>query len=144
MASKPDLRKLSKNRLEEAKILLKSGKYDGAKYLCGYAVEHALKLQICKNMNWDSYPPNNQGKEVFGDNLKSFKTHDPETLLLLSGKRKSVYNDSNALAAWDVLKEWDSEIRYEISPKTKIEVRTETKAMVNAAEKILRFLSLIT
>ena len=39
---------LAAARLEDAKVLLASGRYDGAVYMCGYAVEIALKARICR------------------------------------------------------------------------------------------------
>lgn len=142
MTTLKDLRELSKERLEEASILLQKHKYEGAKYLCGYAIEHALKLQICKTLKWKSYPPKNPTSESFGENLKSFRTHNPETLLLLSGRHKEVYNKKGMLAVWDVLKVWNSEIRYEINPQTKIQMRGEVTTMIEAAKKMLRFLDI--
>lgn len=134
-------------RLLEAATLLKADHCDGAKYLCGFSIEHALKLQICKTLNWDNYPPLKPGasvdKEDFDPHLKSFKIHDLQALLLLSGKFKELTNNGNLSASWDTLKtSWSSEIRYQISNKTKKQLRQETKDMIEAAKSILTFLKI--
>ncbi|NLJ29092.1 MAG: HEPN domain-containing protein [Deltaproteobacteria bacterium] len=43
-----DLRKIAQARFKDADVLLKAWRYDGAIYLCGYAIELALKARICK------------------------------------------------------------------------------------------------
>jgi HEPN domain len=43
-------------RLEDAKTLLSAGRFDGASYLCGYAVEVALKARICRVLSWPDFP----------------------------------------------------------------------------------------
>jgi HEPN domain-containing protein len=42
-----DVEEIARARLQDADILLTSERYDGAIYLCGYAVELALKARIC-------------------------------------------------------------------------------------------------
>jgi HEPN domain-containing protein len=82
-----DLRKIAKGRLVDADVLFQAGRYDGAIYLCGYAVEIALKARICRTLKWPGYPSNFTG-------YLSFKTHNLDILLHLSGveaKIKSKY-----------------------------------------------------
>jgi hypothetical protein len=138
------LRKLSRERLAESSVLLAANYCDGAKYICGYAVESALKHRIAKSLNWKSYPPENpaqSGNPGF-KGLESFRTHDPEILLMLTGKYKEVYSDPGLLAAWNLLKSWNSEIRYEISPKTPTQLQAEVSNMIAAAKQIVRFLGI--
>ena len=45
-----ELRKIAKARLKDAEALLAAHRYDGAIYLCGYAVELALKARICQTL----------------------------------------------------------------------------------------------
>ena len=74
-----ELRKLSLNRLEEAKCLHKNGFYDSAIYIAGYSIELALKSVICKKLEWTNYTPN----ALRGETAKAFKSHDFLTLSLL-------------------------------------------------------------
>ena len=50
MATTTELRALARARLKEAQILFAAKRYDAATYLCGYAVEMALKARICKTL----------------------------------------------------------------------------------------------
>jgi len=43
-----ELDKLAQARLDDAQALLAANRYDGATYLCGYAVEMALKARTCR------------------------------------------------------------------------------------------------
>jgi len=84
-----ELKKLARSRLQESEILFSNRKYDAAVYLCGYAIELALKARICKTLKWSQFP----GASI--KNPQTFKTHHLETLLGLSGienKVKLVYH----------------------------------------------------
>jgi len=50
--SRSDLQKIARARLRDADVLYRAQRYDGAIYLCGYAVEIALKARICKALAW--------------------------------------------------------------------------------------------
>ena len=51
-----ELKKLVSARLKDAEVLYKGKRYDGAVYLCGYAVELILKAKICKTLRWPEFP----------------------------------------------------------------------------------------
>jgi hypothetical protein len=74
------LEKLAQARLEDAEVLFKATRYDGSIYLCGYAVELALKARICKTLGWSGFPST---RSEFS-NYQSFKTHNLDVLLRLS------------------------------------------------------------
>jgi HEPN domain-containing protein len=50
------LRNIAAARLEDARQLFVAGRFDGAAYLCGYAVELALKARICDTLAWSEFP----------------------------------------------------------------------------------------
>jgi HEPN domain-containing protein len=56
MIDRAELRKIARERLNDAKELLKAGRYDSAIYLGGYVVEIALKSRICKILKWKGFP----------------------------------------------------------------------------------------
>ena len=56
MISVAELDNIARARIEDAKALLTAGRFDGATYLCGYAVEVALKARICRSLNWTEFP----------------------------------------------------------------------------------------
>jgi hypothetical protein len=51
-----ELKRLAADRLKDAQSLLKAKRYNGAIYLCGYAVELALKARICQTLKWADFP----------------------------------------------------------------------------------------
>ena len=98
-----DLRNNAAAKLQDAEVLFNNGRYDGAKYLCGYAVELSLKAKICDTLSWSKYPPT----EKF---LQGFKIHHLDTLLLLTGRADTI--NQTCFSEWAVVKTWDPEMRY--------------------------------
>ena len=86
MISIAELRKIVSARLRDAEVLHQGGRFDGAVYLCGYAVELALKARICKTLKWSGFPSTNS--EFQG--LQSFKTHRLDLLLSLFGQEAKI------------------------------------------------------
>src|SRR5215212_6306727 len=101
-----DLRKIAKARLVDADVLFRAGRYDGAIYLCGYAVEIALKARICQALKWTGYPSTSKGFEGY----QSFRTHDLVILLHLSGVESKI--KSKYFAEWSIVATWKSDVRY--------------------------------
>jgi HEPN domain-containing protein len=60
MTTKNELRTLARARLKEAQILFEAKRYDAATYLCGYAVELALKARICQTLKYTHFPETNK------------------------------------------------------------------------------------
>ena len=87
-------------------MLLATGRFDGAVYLCGYAVEIALKARICHTLAWQGYP--STSKEFEG--YQSFRTHDLDVLLHLSAAETTI--KTKHLAEWSVVATWDPSARY--------------------------------
>lgn len=116
--------------LEDAKVLFAHSRLDGAFYICGYVVELGLKVSICKTLGWEGYP---ESKREF-EGLTSFKTHDLEMLLHLSGCEKSI--KENYFAEWSVVTNWDTEIRYSSEKRNSEQV----ELMLKASEKLLDIL----
>jgi HEPN domain-containing protein len=102
-----DLLKIAEARLKDAETLLANQRYDGAIYLCGYAVEIALKARICRTLNWSGYPST---KNEF-KSYSSFKTHDLNVLLHLSGRESNI--KLNFLAEWSAVAQWEPSARYQ-------------------------------
>jgi len=103
-----DIEKIAKARLKDAKVLADARRYEGAMYLCGYAVELGLKARICRTLEWTGFPST---KNEF-KGYSSFKTHDLDVLLHLSGIEKRIKKE--LLAEWSIVAEWDPESRYNV------------------------------
>jgi hypothetical protein len=101
---------------------------DGAAYLCGYAVEMALKARLCRTLKWTGFPET--AAEFKG--LQSIKTHDLEILLRLSGVEGRV--KTKLMVEWSLVLGWDPEKRYQTTGQF-----TEQQAndMIAAATKLL-------
>ena len=106
MLKTQELDDIAKARLDDAEVLFKAGRHDGAVYLCGYAVELGLKAKICKTLSWSGYPST---KAEF-QNLQSLKTHSLDVLLTLSGVEAKV--KTNCLKEWSAVAAWEPEVRY--------------------------------
>ena len=117
--------------LEDGKSLLNAGRFDGANYVCGYAVEIGLKARICRTLKWAGFP--NNPKE-FSD-YRSFQTHKLDILLHLSGKEDQI--KENYFPDWNVVAAWETESRYAL-----VGTMTQAKAqkMITAAEALLEAL----
>ena len=109
MLTPTDLRTIAQARLQDAHILLTNGRYDGAGYICGYAVELTLKARICDTLNWPGFP---QTAKEFA-NYTSFKTHNLNVLLSLSG-REQIIKQSH-LVDWSFVRQWNPEDRYRVA-----------------------------
>ena len=106
MISKNELRKIARARLKDAEILCKNRRYDGAVYLCGYAIETILKARICQTLKWFGFPSTNTEFKSY----QSFKVHDLDILLSLSGLETKI--KTRFLTEWSDIATWDPEVRY--------------------------------
>ena len=129
MISISELRKLARARLADAEALLNAGRLDGAAYVCGYVVELTLKARICKTLKWPGYP---ETRSEF-EKLLSFKTHDLEILLRLSGRDR--YTRVKLFAEWTAFSGWTPEDRYNAVGSVS---RGDVELMVGAAHTLFR------
>jgi HEPN domain-containing protein len=106
MIDRDELRRIAQARLEDAEVLLRASRYDGAIYVCGYAVELALKARICETLNWSGYPST---RAEFQD-YQTLRTHDLNVLLRLSGIEDRIKTDF--AAEWRTAATWNPEARY--------------------------------
>ena len=131
MISTKDLRAIARARLRDAQALLRARRFDGAYYLCGYAIELALKARICRTLKWSGFPESAQ--EFKG--LQSVKTHDLEVLLRFSGVEDRVR--TKHVLEWSEVTRWNPERRYQaIGAST----AREAAFMVKCVERLLEVL----
>lgn len=128
MIKSSDIKNIAIARLEDSEILFNAQKYDGSFYICGYAIELGLKYRICVTLNWDGYPSTKN--EFTG--YSSFKTHELEVLLRLSGREKII--KSKFFADWNIVVDWDPEDRYE--PIGSIN-KKDARLMINSSRNTL-------
>ncbi len=134
MIATADLHRTAREYLRAAKLLRTRKSYDAAVYLCGYAVEIALKARICKTLKWtDGFPET--GSEF--QRKANLKTHELEALLEFTAIQSKIKNNPVHLKAWSIVNQWKPEQRY--SPRgTKTLV--EADEMIQAVQILLRIL----
>ena len=106
MITTADLKLLASARLKDAQALYSNKRYDAAVYMCGYAVEVALKARICQTLKWPGFPDTRKEFEGYA----SFKTHDLDVLLHLSGIEARIRSSYGL--QWSDGTKWDPEHRY--------------------------------
>ena len=100
------LREMSQKKLDDAVYLYRLSRYDSSIYLCGYAIELALKARICDNLRWNWFP--SESGEFSG--YRSLQTHDLNVLLDFSGVQGRVRSEFSG--AWEIAETWNPELRY--------------------------------
>ena len=127
--SPDDLDVLAQERLEDAQALLAAGRFAGAHYMCGYAMEMKLKSRMCKSHGWSEYPPRT------GERLaQALKTHKLAELLLFTGMRPTITEVHTG--DWSIVEKWDPEQRYTPAAYTE----EQAHAMIAAAEALMAVL----
>lgn len=123
-----ELDRIAQARLDDSKALLVAGRYDGASYLCGYAVEVALKARICRVLNWPEFPSTRGDFEGY----RSFQTHELDVLLHLSGQEQRIKQQN--FRDWNAVSLWNPESRYNVVGTSQ---RADTEAMIQGAQALL-------
>jgi HEPN domain-containing protein len=114
------LRKLAQDRLEDANALLAAGRYHGAVYLSGYALEFALKARICNYLGWKEFDE------------KSLQKHELEFLLRFTGLENS---KELFLTQWSIVSEWNPRMRYNTSDEFQ---EQQARRFVEATEQLIK------
>ena len=107
--TRAEFQQLAELRLEEAQSLLAVGKWDGAHYLAGYAVELGLKSCIIRFlMSNDAFPDKEFSRNCY--------THDIEKLARLANVldelKIAMDAEPELLANWVLARDWSEELRY--------------------------------
>jgi hypothetical protein len=131
--NRAQLRQLAEDRLLGAECLLAGGRWSGAYYLAGYAVECGLKACIMAYVEANG--------AIFQDKKFSEKcwTHDLEELLKLAGLKSAMDADAassaNLFGNWAVVQDWEETSRY--AQKTQAEAQALYNAIANDPDGVL-------
>lgn len=129
-----DFKQLTDIRLKEAKLLLDNAFYDGAYYLCGYAVECGLKACIAKQTRKYDFPDKNLVDRSY--------CHDVEKLLglaELTHPAKDERAKNNDLQAnWNIVIKWNEEGRY--STHDEVEAKLLYSAIADKQNGVLKWI----
>lgn len=141
MISYEELRKIANTRLRDSKILHKNKSYDGALYLCGYAIELSLKSVIAKSLSSTGRPSTSHipsTKEEF-KMVQSITNHDLDQILALVPSNIIQKVKTKYLGDWSLVQRWNPEMRY--SPIRGVAAKKEAGDVIKAAGRILGYLS---
>ena len=131
-----ELQQLAEERAVDAQILLAAGRWSGAYYLAGYAVECGLKACVLIHIERTGI--------IFEDKKYAEKcwTHDLEELLKLANLKPTLDADTAANAAlfanWGVAKVWKETSRYE--QRTQPETQARFDAIDSKPDGVLQWI----
>ena len=106
-----DLQQLADDRVLDAEALLNAGRWSGAYYLAGYAVECALKACIARQTNLHDFPDKTA--------VQKSHTHNLNELLDLAGLKLRLQLDTTPAANPALglngqrVKDWSERARYQ-------------------------------
>jgi len=127
-----DLRKMAREHLRAATILRRSRAYDSAVYLCGYAVEIALKVRICRTLRWQGFP---ESKKEF-ESKASLRVHDLNALLEFTGVQARL-RQQPLRQDWETVQLWNPEQRYRQGGTKTV---ADADDMISATRNLLKVL----
>lgn len=107
--NRKDFQNLARIRLKEALVLLKNEHYEGAYYLCGYAVECGLKACIARKTRMHEFPDKNTVNQSYTHNLSKLTRTAGINLFLGKATEKDKIFENN----WAIVKDWTEKSRYE-------------------------------
>lgn len=120
----------------DSTLLKENARNNGAFYLIGYVIELALKICISNYFLSKHYPPDNFKKN-------HFKIHDYEHLLSFTGLYKEMYSRSNTdllRQNWNIILQWNPEIRYSNVKKSDNELADIFSAIFDENYGVLQWL----
>ena len=133
--NRAELHALTGVRVGDATVLLDSGRYQGAYYLVGYAVECALKACVAKQIREHDFPD----RKLILDSY----THDLAQLLAISGLKPQfearIAADKAFEVNWTTVKDWNETSRYDTTI-TEVKARDLFTAVTDQTHGVLTWL----
>jgi HEPN domain-containing protein len=114
--NRADLQQLAEDRVRDAEALLNAGRWSGAYYLAGYAIECALKACIAKRTGLHDFPERTTVQRSY--------THDLVELLAVAELKGQLKLDTTHAAnpalgaSWQRVKDWSEIARYQQTTET--------------------------
>jgi hypothetical protein len=106
-----DLQKMAEERVADAAALLNAERFQAAYYLCGYAIECALKACIARKVREFDFPDRKVVNDSYVHNLaKLLKVADIDGLLQEEEGRNRLFAKN-----WGIVKDWSETSRYDAS-----------------------------
>jgi hypothetical protein len=132
--NRKELQRLARIRLREARCLFVNGLFDGSYYLCGYALECAIKACIAKQTKRHDFPHKQRVIDSY--------VHDLVKLINTAGLKSDLDHELHTDAAfrlnWGVVKDWNEEARYQEHSQKK--ARDMYQAMTRRHHGVLQWI----
>jgi uncharacterized protein YjaG (DUF416 family) len=133
--NRDELIALCQDRVKDAKVLLNGHRYQGAYYLCGYAVECGLKACIAKQVAKYDFPDKKLANDAY--------THNLASLVKVAGLEPHLGAHATAnptfATNWAVVKDWSEQYRYDRTV-TSAKARDIYAAVTGRSNGILKWL----
>ena len=108
---------LARLRLQDAAVLSQAGRFDGAYYLFGLAVECGLKACICRKTRRYDFPDKDLAQKSYQHDLSKLV----EAAGLVAARDGAMSGDAQFTAYWGIVKDWSIQSRYETTEQSKAE-----------------------
>jgi HEPN domain-containing protein len=115
--NRQELQTLAEERLADARAVLEAGRWDGAYYLAGYAVECALKAYVARQTKEYDFPVKDAGSKFYIHDLEKLCNNARLTQVIEDESRR----DREFGLNWLFVKDWKEEARYETHSRQKAE-----------------------
>ncbi|MBI1901128.1 MAG: HEPN domain-containing protein [Planctomycetia bacterium] len=129
-----ELQRLARTRIKEARRLIAAAEYSGAYYLCGLAVECALKASIAKQTQRHEFPDKRRAQEAWD--------HDLVRLAKVAGLTQAIEHEVQLKTPfgrnWTLVKDWEIESRYNFW--TRDDAKNLYRAIMTRTGGVLRWL----
>jgi HEPN domain-containing protein len=106
-----DLQEMAEERVADAAALLEAQRYQAAYYLCGYAIECALKACIARKTREYDFPDRKLANASYVHNLTKLLKVAPIDGLLQEEEGQNRLFAKN----WGIVKDWSETSRYDAS-----------------------------
>lgn len=134
--NRTEFQALADVRIDEAGVLLVAGKWDGAYYLAGYAVECALKACIAKLTPADDFPDKDKAARAW--------THKLDVLVDVAELEKLRGDEAAANpkfeSYWRLVVKWKEDARYKRTAQP--EAENLCQAVADPQDGVLRWIRL--
>jgi HEPN domain len=131
-----EFRAVALARLLDAQALLRSGRYAGAYYLAGYAVECALKACIARQFHQSDIPRKGLVDRIYVHDLVKLVDLAP---LLKDELDQQLASDPVFDVYWSSAVRWSEQTRY-LAGSTRSEAADLLEAIANAEHGVLQWL----
>ena len=132
--NRQDFRRLAEHRVRDAEVLLAGRRYAAAYYLCGYAVECALKACIAKRTGRYEFPELKRVQASYTHSLKQLVV--PANI---ENELKKELRGQRFGANWTLLQDWSEQNRYHLNI-TGQEARDLYDAVTDSTDGVLTWL----